>query len=134
RRVLCFVEVRAYLMDVRAEGAQQCELRLARALGDEDGRAHAEAVGRPRSRRALVPCRCGDDVLLPLLENGERAAPLERADLVGVLAVEEDVTIPELERRRHRIETTLGRMHADTTLAARARRIELSPARFRRIA
>src|SRR5439155_8620890 len=80
----------------------QRDLRRARPLRHEHDRAHADAPRGPRGRRAVVPRRRGDDdVRAPRLEHGERAAPLERAELVLVLALQPDAVWTKRGRRSH---------------------------------
>src|SRR5207247_9325080 len=62
--------------------------------GREHDRAHTEAFGCPGRGCAVVARRGGDDglgaVALVFLEGRQRSAPLEGAELVGVLPLEEE--------------------------------------------
>src|SRR5262249_4046212 len=100
----------------------------------EDRRSDADAPRGPCRRRTVIAGRRRHDIASPALQRRQRAPPLERAELVGVLALEVDPVPKVLERRRHDFETTLGTVHVESTVAASARRLELSPSTFRRLA
>ena len=135
--VLCLVEIGALLPQVGALRADQGELRGARLLRHEDGRLQAEALRGPRRRGAVIARRGGDDVGAPALQGGQRASPLEGAELVRVLAFEVDAVLPALERGRdgHRAhETTLGACRSTHPWSRACAGVELAPSTFRRLA
>ena len=94
--VLGLVDVCAAEPDVGAEPLEVRELRrCSTRSGAKTIARHAEVPCRPRSGCAVVPGRRSDEAgraLLPVMPgHGERATPLERAELVCVLALEPDV-------------------------------------------
>ena len=95
RRVLGAVEIRAGLADRRS--LRRDERRPSRATApsrNEDRRVEPETRGRPRRRGAVIARRGRDDAARPAravcLERRERAAPLEGAERVRVLSLQED--------------------------------------------
>ena len=91
--LLRLVHVGAARADLGAE-PPRCASFVRSRLGDEDGRRETELRGRPGGRRAVVAGRRGDDAVrarrpVPL-ERRQRATPLERSELVDVLALEID--------------------------------------------
>ena len=100
------------------------QLRRARLLGDEDDGAEPELPGRPRGRGAVVAGGGGHDRadVAVARERRQRPAPLERAELVRVLALEPDVG-PErrLLERGHALESRACRGAALRDLSRRPR-------------
>ena len=86
----------AHQADRRAVALGCPHLRERRRLGHVDRRRHAGRAGGERDRLGVVPGRRGDDARSPL-RLGQRAdlvvgaADLERAGLLAVLELEEDV-------------------------------------------
>src|SRR6186997_1742018 len=94
------VEVGTRLPNLGSAIFHKRELRGTGCLGRIDDRVQADAPRGPRCRRPVIPGRGGHDSTgtvgrIPL-EYGQRAAPLERAQLVDVLAFEEE--LPARER------------------------------------
>ena len=107
RRVLRLVEVGALESELRPERLDEVDFRARRVLRSEDDDAQPEALRGPRRRRAVVARRRGDDAVGARLvvrgEDGQRSAPLERAELVDVLALEPEV-VTGSEARWRRLE------------------------------
>ena len=93
--LLRLVEVGALEAKIGAELSIRSELRARRAFRGEHDRAHPGALCGPGRRGAVVPRGGRDDrrprPLAIALDGRQRAAPLERAELVPILALEEDL-------------------------------------------
>ncbi len=95
RLLLGLVDVGAGLDDLSPEPRQLSELRAARLPRNEHRRGQPETRCRPGSRGAVIAGGGRHDAgraIAPVpLEGRQRAAPLERAELVDVLSLEVDV-------------------------------------------
>ena len=92
--VLRIVDVGAREPDLGSELTHQIELRAADVLGRVDDRSQTEPLRRPRRRGAVIAGGGRDHETRPVaavpLQRGKCATPLERAELVNVLALEID--------------------------------------------
>src|SRR4029450_7281729 len=111
RLLLGLVEIGSRLPDLGTAIFNKCELRSAGRCRCVDDRVEADPLRGPGRPPPVFSRRGGYDragaVGRIALENGKRAAPLERAELVDVLALEEELPpreggLPERGRRHSR--------------------------------
>ncbi len=94
RFVLRSVEVRSDEPDLGAKPAHELDLRLRSPLRRVHDRSEADALSSPRRRRTVVARRCGHDRVGSRFavgaEHRQRSTPLEGAQLVDVLTLEQE--------------------------------------------